>query len=113
MPVAPPPAPLRLGFGRRLVILILAQGLAVAAIAALTAWLRASPWIVLAAGTAAAILLTALLAERVLGSARRTVMALTDGVRSFRDGDLSLRLAATRDDELGDLVGLYNEMGDA
>ena len=65
------------------------------------------------AGASAAVVLALALSERVLGSARRTLMALTDGIRSFRDGDFSLRLAVTRHDELGDLVGLYNEMGDA
>jgi nitrogen fixation/metabolism regulation signal transduction histidine kinase len=39
--------------------------------------------------------------------------ALADGIRSFRDGEFSMRLAALREDELGDLVALYNQMGDA
>ena len=94
-------------------LLILAQGLGVAAVAATAAWLRPWPWLVLTSSAAAAVLLSLVVSGRVLGSARRTFVALTDGIRSFRDGDFSLRLAVTRRDELGDLVGLYNEMGDA
>ncbi|HET8643979.1 MAG TPA: ATP-binding protein, partial [Vicinamibacteria bacterium] len=67
----------------------------------------------LAAALAAALLAALLTAGRALGSAQRTMGALADGIRSFRDGEFSMRLANPREDELGDLVGLYNEMGDA
>ena len=107
------PSPRRFGLASRLAATILAQGLAVAAVSAGVAWLGARPPLVLAAGLAAALLLALLVTGRVVGSARRTFQALTDGIRSFRDGDFSLRLAVTRKDELGELVGLYNEMGDA
>ena len=110
--MAPPPAR-RFSLAGKLTLLILAQGLAVAAVAATAAWLGPWPWLVLTSGAAAAVLLSMVVSGRVLGSARRTFVALTDGIRSFRDGDFSLRLAVTRRDELGDLVGLYNEMGDA
>ena len=103
----------RFSLAGKLTLLILAQGLGVAVVAAAAAWLRPWPWLVLASGAAAALLLAMAVSGRVLGSARRTFAALTDGIRSFRDGDFSLRLAVTRRDELGDLVGLYNEMGDA
>jgi two-component system nitrogen regulation sensor histidine kinase NtrY len=103
----------RFGLASSLAVLILAQGLAVAVVSAAVVWLRPSPLLALAAGASAAVVLSLLLTGRVIGSARRTLQALTDGIRSFRDGDFSLRLAATRGDELGDLVGLYNEMGDA
>ena len=93
--------------------MILAQGLAVAAAAAAAAWLGAKPTLVLAAGMSAAVVLSLFVTGRVVGSARRTFQALTDGIRSFKDGDFSLRLAVTRKDELGELVGLYNQMGDA
>src|SRR6185436_4047684 len=49
----------------------------------------------------------------VLGPAHRALQALTDGIRSFRDGDFSLRLGAFRRDELGELIALYNQMADA
>lgn len=44
---------------------------------------------------------------------RATLQAVTDGVRSFQENDFSLRLAVDRDDELTDLVKLYNRMGEA
>ncbi len=44
---------------------------------------------------------------------RATLTALADGVGSFQENDFSLRLAENRRDELGDLVALYNRMGDA
>jgi two-component system nitrogen regulation sensor histidine kinase NtrY len=109
----PAPPERRFSLAGKLTLLILAQGLGVAVVAAAAAWLRPWPWLVLTSGAAAAVLLAMAFSERVLGSARRTFEALTDGIRSFRDGDFSLRLAVTRRDELGDLVGLYNEMGDA
>ena len=42
---------------------------------------------------------------------RRNLGALTDGVRGFADGDFSLRLHVTGNDEITDLIALYNEMG--
>lgn len=41
-----------------------------------------------------------------------TLEALSDGIRSFQDHDFSVRIAAGRDDELGDLVRLYNRVGE-
>lgn len=108
-----PPLPRRLGLAARLGLLVVAQGLLVAGVAALAAALHAPAWAVFAAAAAVGLLLAGLFAESVLGSARRTFQALTDGIRSFRDGDFSMRLAATRRDELGELVSLYNQMGDA
>ncbi len=105
--------PRRFGLAGRLAALMFAQALAVAAAAAAAAWAHPSPLVVLAAGAAMAALISLAVTGRVVGGARRTFEALTDGIRSFRDGDFSLRLAVTRRDELGELVGLYNEMGDA
>lgn len=44
---------------------------------------------------------------------RATLRAITDGVRSFQENDFGLRLAVTRQDELTELMELYNRMGDA
>jgi two-component system nitrogen regulation sensor histidine kinase NtrY len=43
---------------------------------------------------------------------RKNLQAITDGVRGFADGDFSLRLHVTGDDEITELVSLYNEMGE-
>src|SRR5262249_4254036 len=44
---------------------------------------------------------------------RRTLQTLTDGVRGFQENDFGLRIANDRGDELGELVALYNRLGDA
>jgi signal transduction histidine kinase len=41
-----------------------------------------------------------------------TVRALKDGVSSLKDHDFSLNLAVDRRDEIGELVALYNSVGD-
>lgn len=41
-----------------------------------------------------------------------TLQALSDEIRSFQDRDFSVRIASTRRDELGELVDLYNRVGE-
>jgi two-component system nitrogen regulation sensor histidine kinase NtrY len=57
-------------------------------------------------------LLTHLFLNRVLLPAAATLHALRDGVQGFRERDFSLQLAAVRFDELGELVELYNSVGE-
>jgi two-component system, NtrC family, nitrogen regulation sensor histidine kinase NtrY len=42
----------------------------------------------------------------------RMLIALSDGVSSFKDGDFSISLNATRGDELGELARQYNHVGE-
>jgi two-component system nitrogen regulation sensor histidine kinase NtrY len=78
-------------------------------------------WTAPAAGGAWAIALTALVvlpgcawaAGVVLAPLARLLRALEGGVLSYRDGDFSLSLTATGHGELGDLVRLHNELGQA
>ena len=42
---------------------------------------------------------------------RKNLTAVTDGVHGFADGDFSLRLHVSGDDEITDLVSLYNGVG--
>jgi len=51
-------------------------------------------------------------AHRLLKPLDLIIRGLSDGIRSFRDRDFSVRLAYRRDDELGELVELYNEVGE-
>jgi len=46
------------------------------------------------------------------GRFTRMLTALGDGVRGFRDEDFGLRLAARGNDEVSDLIHLYNQVGD-
>lgn len=41
----------------------------------------------------------------------RLLQALLGGISSLRDNDFSISIAATRRDELGELVAMYNELG--
>jgi nitrogen fixation/metabolism regulation signal transduction histidine kinase len=110
----PPPAPARrLGLAGKVVLLVFLHVAVTAAAAALALRFTSSPALVLSAGLLAGTALALVSVRQSLASARRTLTALGDGVRGFRDADFSLRLNADRADEIGELVGLYNEMGDA
>jgi two-component system, NtrC family, nitrogen regulation sensor histidine kinase NtrY len=99
--------------GGRLLVAALA-GPALATFAAATAGaLGWGPGLVLAVGLGGGGALAAFAIAGSIGRVRRTLSALEDGVRSFRDADYSLRLAEGRDDELGALVQIYNDLGDA
>ncbi|HEU4538872.1 MAG TPA: ATP-binding protein [Polyangiaceae bacterium] len=98
--------------GTRLTLVALGGVLvtALAAAAATRAWGRPLP--VLLAACGAGGLFTAWAMGGATRSARRALVALADGVRGFRDADFSLRLAANRDDEIGELLALYNDVAD-
>ena len=50
--------------------------------------------------------------RRMVSPLARTLDGLADGIRAFQDHDFSMRIATTRQDELGDLIRLYNRVGD-
>jgi nitrogen fixation/metabolism regulation signal transduction histidine kinase len=90
------------------------------------AWMRLSlglgaAWTAPVAGSGWAIALTALIvlpgcawaARVVLAPLARLLRALEGGVLSYRDGDFSLSLTSTGHGELGELVRLHNELGQA
>ncbi|HEY6051817.1 MAG TPA: HAMP domain-containing protein, partial [Thermoanaerobaculia bacterium] len=86
------------------------------AVAALLASAGASfglpPPVILVGTLAAAAPIVAWTISRFWRPIHRTLEAVADGVRSFQENDFSLRLGSSRADELGDLVMLYNQMGD-
>jgi two-component system nitrogen regulation sensor histidine kinase NtrY len=49
---------------------------------------------------------------RFLRPLTQTLADLSDGIRSFSDRDFSVRVATVRRDELGELVRLFNRVGD-
>ena len=88
------------------------------------AWTRTAmrlAWTAPAPGSAWAIVLTAAIvlpfcawaAHVVLAPLSRLLRALEGGVLSYRDGDFSLSLAPGGHGELGELVRLHNELGQA
>ena len=75
--------------------------------------LAGSGWIALVSALAVAVPIAIWSARSQSQPAIRTIVALGDGLRGLRDEDFSLRLAAHGDDELTELVRLYNAVGDA
>lgn len=65
-----------------------------------------------AAAVAVTFLLTWFIARRPLRRMKKLLAALNDGVRGFADGDFSLRLRVTGNDEIASLVAMYNEIGE-
>ena len=82
------------------------------AIAAVLSRFDMTAWQVFVLSLAPSLSLGFWLLNRFLRPARETLQAITDGIRSFHDNDYSVRLTADRRDELGDLVALYNEVGE-
>jgi nitrogen fixation/metabolism regulation signal transduction histidine kinase len=103
----------RSGFWRTLVLVAIAGPVSAAAAATGAAWLGLPPALVLAAALTAGLGLTGIAVARVATASAQALDALEDGVRGLRSGDYSLRLAVDRRDELGALVDLYNDLGDA
>lgn len=84
---------------------------AVGAAAVAGRWLT-SPWASLAVAVAVGLAVGFALLGRWLRPAQRALAALRDGLRSFRDGDFSTRLASGRRDEVGELFDFYNGVAD-
>jgi two-component system nitrogen regulation sensor histidine kinase NtrY len=102
----------RYSLAGKLALVAGADAAAVACICALAAAFGLGAWAVLLAGLVAGVPLATWSLSRALRPVRDTLRAVTDGVRSFHENDFGLRIAVTRHDELGDLVDLYNRMGD-
>ncbi len=72
---------------------------------------RLGIWGGLAFSAALAIPLSIWLAGIVMGPLSRLLRALEGAVASYRDGDFSFSIAATRNDELGELIRMHNALG--
>ncbi|HYK41354.1 MAG TPA: ATP-binding protein [Thermoanaerobaculia bacterium] len=92
---------------------VVAFNVAVAAIlGSVGAFFGLPPLVILAATLAGTLPVVAWSISRFWRPIHRILEAVTDGVRSFQENDFSLRLESSRADELGDLLALYNRMGD-
>jgi two-component system nitrogen regulation sensor histidine kinase NtrY len=107
MPARPP-----LPFASQIFLAVTAAMVVVAGLAAGASWWLESPWAVLLAAVGIGFPVGWWILGRVLTPASRVLQALRDGVRGFKDHDFSLSLAVDRRDELGELVTLYNAVGD-
>ena len=54
---------------------------------------------------------TLMIAHSYMAPLNRVLQALNDGFQNFLDNDFSVSIAKTRNDELGDLVQVYNKVG--
>ena len=88
-------------------VLILMAALAVGG-----TFLDFDPWTVFLIILIICIPLGVWLIGRLVKPLDTVVHGVSDGIRSFRDHDFSVRLAYRRNDELGDLVELYNRVGE-
>ncbi|HEX7185096.1 MAG TPA: ATP-binding protein [Thermoanaerobaculia bacterium] len=101
-----------LPFASRIHSVFIAALMVVAGLAAAGAWWLESFWVGLLAALAFGLPIGWWLLGLVLTPASKVLGALRDGVRGFKDHDFSLSLAVDRKDELGELVELYNSVGD-
>jgi len=84
---------------------------AMAGLAAATRTLPVSSWTVFLGLLLVGIPVGAWSIHRFLAPLGQIVSGVADGIRSYQDRDYTVRLAYRRNDELGELVELYNELG--
>jgi hypothetical protein len=82
-----------------------------AAIAAVCSAILVDPWLVFLIALLIGLPIGAVLVARILRPLDITLSGLRDGISSFRDRDFTLRLASDRNDEMGELARLYNDVG--
>jgi nitrogen fixation/metabolism regulation signal transduction histidine kinase len=71
-----------------------------------------TPVLAALAGMLVASMLLVWIANRVTRPWSRVLRAVSDGITSMRDNDFSISIRRISNDELGDLVGAYNALGD-
>ncbi|MCQ3828152.1 PAS domain-containing protein [Microbulbifer elongatus] len=74
--------------------------------------LGAHPILAWSAGLLLALILAFALLRPITRNLNRALQSLEGGLLNFRDGDFSISLALNRDDQLGQLAELYNEVGE-
>jgi nitrogen fixation/metabolism regulation signal transduction histidine kinase len=104
--------PRRRRLGRTLAWIIAIDAIAISAIAGIAAHYIHNAVFVGAATMIAALVIGILTLNRHLHRIDGSLGALRDGARGLGEGDVSLRLRVTGDDEITDLIQIYNEVGD-
>jgi len=82
----------------------------VAFVVLLSMWWH-SPWLVTVVSLLVLVPLTVWVARLIAAPLAAILRVVSGSVTSFRDGDFSVSLNATRRDELGDLLRAHNELG--
>src|SRR5262245_11629197 len=107
---------MRFSLSGRLALLVIANAIAAAllTLAAVRVFDRLGGSGLLAFVTALAFVVPLAVWSARKASARfvRTLQALGDGMRSFRDQDFSLRLDGRGADEISEIVRVYNDVGE-
>ncbi|MEM7051296.1 MAG: ATP-binding protein [Acidobacteriota bacterium] len=104
------PKPRRFSLAGKVTLVFLVLLTVMAALAAAATLLGLSPWFTFLLILAVGLPSGAWAIGAVLEPLNRVVTGVSDGIRSFRDRDFSVRLAYQRKDELGEMVELYNEV---
>ncbi len=71
-----------------------------------------SPWLAFVISLLLGGTLAAVAGNALMRPVRRLILALSDGVSGLKDGDFSTGIATKRRDEIGQLVEVYNDLGD-
>src|SRR3984885_14236655 len=95
----------------KLAILLAALSVAGLAFTILLGLLWASPWVVPVVASVVLVPISIWVARQIASPLASILRVVSGSVTSFRDGDFSTSLNATRNDELGDLLRAHNELG--
>lgn len=104
--------PRRFSLAGRITALFLLLLVLVAGLAAAATRLPFEPWAIFLTVLLVALPLGAWAIGRMVRPLATVLGGLSDGISNFHDRDFSVRLAYRRGDELGDLVELYNRVGE-
>ena len=95
----------------KLAILLAALSVAGLAFTILLGMLWSSPWQVAIVASLVLVPISVWVARQIASPLASILRVVSGSVTSFRDGDFSTSLNATRNDELGDLLRAHNELG--
>ena len=95
----------------KLAILLAALSVAGLAFTILLGMLWSSPWLVAIVASLVLVPISVWVARQIASPLASILRVVSGSVTSFRDGDFSTSLNATRNDELGDLLRAHNELG--
>ena len=101
----------RFSFEGKLTLLLSAVVVLMAALSVALYRVTGSAWLAFLFAVAVGLPAGIWALRQFMAPVNRLVQALVGGVASLRDNDFSISIADVREDELGDLVRVYNELG--
>jgi nitrogen fixation/metabolism regulation signal transduction histidine kinase len=103
---------MRVSLSTRIIALVCANALVDVGLAIVAARLPFPLVVTASAAVVLALLLAVVTAQMAMQRVTRTLMVVSNGVRGLRERDFSLRLTQTGNDEVSELIGLYNEVAE-